>query len=95
MSDVAVIVGGTAVVFSRAIQYCVTSFRSTTEYVSTTQDVTTVEPSGAVLKFLQPQRFGNVFDVFEGNHGVIAMAENTSAGDARSISTCDTTSIGS
>ena len=97
VSDVAeTTLGNTAVNTSSMIQHCVmTLSTSDAEYVTMAQGVNKVLFTRAGLEFLCPQRLGRIIDLFEDNHLAVAKAENLVRGNARGISTCDTTLSGS
>ena len=80
VSGVAVIVGGTVVNASSTTQHCVTLYTSEAEYVAMAQGAKTALFTKAVLDFLQTELANETIDLFEGNQGAIARAENPISG---------------
>ena len=73
-------VGGTVVNTSSTTQHCVTLATSEAEYVVMAQEAKTVLFTKAVLDFLQPELASETIELFEYNHGAIAMAANPISG---------------
>ena len=80
VSGIVVMVGGTVVNASSTKQPCVTLSTSEAEYVAMAQGAKTALFRKAVMDFLQPELAHETIDLFEGNQGVITIAENLISG---------------
>ncbi|CAM9881234.1 unnamed protein product [Ascophyllum nodosum] len=73
---VLVMLGNTAMSASSTAQHCVTLSTSEAENVAMTHGAKTALAMKAVLDFIQPHLSGGAIDLYEGNEGAKALAEN-------------------
>ena len=79
VSSVAVVMGDTTISWKTNMQKCVTTATCKAEYVALCDAAKEAVLERAVLVYLPPQQAGMCVDIFGGNEGAMAIANNSSS----------------